>query len=95
MRCAPRSCRVGAISHSLAHVLEIIHRYQPPLVLQWVARLIPLRIVLSTDDMQEVALGEGQLLGRLAVVVVQRFDDLCPPLVSHCARSCRTGMCAR
>jgi hypothetical protein len=47
---------------------------------QRVARLVPVAVVLTADDVQEVALGEAEIAGVGArvgrLVVVEGFDDL-------------------
>lgn len=45
---------------------------------EWVARLVPFRILFATQDMEEIAFVECQLLGVsiLRFVVVQSLNDL-------------------
>lgn len=45
---------------------------------EWIARLVPVAVVLSADNVEEVALAEGQFLrvARLWLVVVESFDHL-------------------
>lgn len=46
---------------------------------EWIARLVPVTVVLAADNVEEVALAEGQFLGvaRFWLVVVESFDHLC------------------
>jgi hypothetical protein len=45
---------------------------------QWIAGLIPIRIVFAADDMEEITFVKGKLLCffRLRFIVVKRLDDL-------------------
>lgn len=71
----------GATTLSLcfANHFEVCHWYQSPSGwYQRIASFIPVRVVLSTDDMEKVSLVKGKAVrfaGRW-FIVVERFDNL-------------------
>lgn len=69
--------RLLAVPLSLAQRLEKGHGHKTPRIRQRrIASLVPVRIVLAADDVEKVAFGEAQLLGRAGLVVVESSDNL-------------------
>ena len=70
--------RAGTLSISLAHNLEVCDRDKSSGTVQWVACFVPVFVVLSTYDMEEVTLREAELLFVIWMpfVVILRPDDL-------------------
>ena len=74
-----RSHRSAALSFCFSNDLEICHWNQTSGTGgEWVTGLVPVGVVLSADDMKEVALVEAQLVRVTGIwmVVVKRLDHL-------------------
>lgn len=86
-----RTIRLSTVSLCPAECLEEGDRDEAPGVRErGVACLVPVGVVLSADDVEEVTSGEAELLARLGFVVVQRADDL-----QSAGGSCQDGLSAR
>jgi hypothetical protein len=66
----------GAVAHSLSNALKVGYGNETAGAVQRVAGLVPVRVVFAADDVQEVALGEAELVGIVGLVVVEGFYDL-------------------
>lgn len=74
-----RRGRARALSFCLADDFEVGDRNETASVgYQRVAGFVPIIVVLSTDNVEEVAFGKGKLLGiaGIWIIIVQGFDDL-------------------
>lgn len=69
--------RLLAVPLSLAQRLEKGYGHETPRIRQRrIASLVPVRIVLAADDVEKIAFGEAQLLGRAGLVVVESSNNL-------------------
>lgn len=69
-------CRAGAVAHCLPYALEVRDGDKSAGAVQRVAGFVPVWIVLAVNDVQEVALGEAELVRVGGLVVVEGFYDL-------------------
>ena len=68
--------RAGTVAHCLSYALEVRDGDQTTGAVQRIAGFVPVGIVLAVDDVQEVALGEAELVRIGGLVVVEGFYDL-------------------
>ncbi len=72
--------RTATVAHCLPYALKVRDGDKSAGAVQRVAGLVPVTVVFATDDVQEVALGEAEIVGVWArvggLVVVEGFYDL-------------------
>lgn len=72
--------RASAVAHSFAYAFEVGDGDEAAGAVQRVAGDVPLGVVFAVDDVQKVALGEGEVAGVGAgvggCVVVKSFNNL-------------------
>lgn len=67
----------AAVSNGLADGIKVLDGYQSSRAVQRVACLVPVGVVLAADDVQEVALGEAEVVVAVGgAVVVEGFNNL-------------------
>ena len=66
----------AAVAGLLSDGLEVGGGHEAARALQRIAGLVPRRVLLAADDVQEVALGEAEVAGVGGGVVVEGLDDL-------------------
>lgn len=69
-------CRAGAVAHCLSYALKVRDGDKSAGTVQRIAGFVPVGVVFAVDDVQEVALGEAELVRVGGPVVVEGFYDL-------------------